>query len=129
MLPVAFLDSDQQGTQFTKNLRASLYEECPGRVLQVGSYVDIEGAEVEDLIPSEIVVRAVDRMIRDPELPFEGVHDASKPIIPQIEAWAQENDATLEKGWKVELAKRVKGALLEGVVVPPEILEIWLRIF
>lgn len=127
--PLALLDSDAQGTMFAQQLRTSLYAEEPGRVLQVGSFVKVEGAEVEDLIPTDIIVQAVDRMVREPETPFESHHNTSKPIVPQIEAWVTEGGATLEKGWKVELAKRVKRALLDGAIVPEETLEIWQRLF
>lgn len=129
MLPLAFLDSDGQGTRFAQELRAGLYVADPGRVLQVGSFAEIEGSEVEDLIPPDIIVKAVDRMIREPEAPFESHHDPRKPIVPQIEAWATAGGATLEKGWKVELAKRVKRALLDGATIPEAKLEVWKRLF
>jgi len=128
-LPLAFLDSDVQGTRFAQELRSGLYAADLGRVLQVGSFVEIEEAEVEDLIPAEIIVKSVDRMFRVPETPFEDRHDAGKPIVPQIETWAKEGGATLEKGWKVELAKRVKRALVDGATVPEATLDVWQRLF
>jgi energy-coupling factor transporter ATP-binding protein EcfA2 len=128
-LPLALLDSDEQGTKFVQALRTGLYTAAPERVLQVGSFIEIEGAEIEDLIPVTIIVKAVDRMIREPETPFETRHDASKPIVPQIEVWAMKGGATLEKGWKVELAKRVKRALLDGATVPATTLATWQRVF
>ncbi|NJO81447.1 MAG: AAA family ATPase [Blastochloris sp.] len=128
-LPLALLDSDEQGTAFAQALRTSLYTTEPERVLQVGAFVDIDGAEVEDLIPAEIIVRAVDRMIREPDTLFESRHDANKPIVPQIEAWARDGGATLQKGWKVELAKRVKRALLDGVPASEATLQVWQSLF
>lgn len=128
-LPLALLDSDEQGTNFAQALRTGLYTANPERVLQVGMFVDIDGTEVEDLIPADIIVKAVDRMIREPETPFEGRHDASKPIVPQVEAWAKEGGATLEKGWKVELAKRVKRVLLDGAPISAATLQVWQRLF
>ena len=129
MLPVAFLDSDKQGAQFAKDLRANLYQTAQERVLQVGEYIEIEGAEVEDLIPPEIIIKAVGRMIREPEAAFEDHYESGRPIIPQIEAWANDSGTTLEKGWKVELAKRVKRTLLDGSDVPSGILNMWMRLF
>ncbi len=128
-LPLAFLDSDEQGTQFAHALRTGLYAAEPERVLQVGSFVEIERAEVEDLIPADIIVKAVDRMIREPETSFETLHNPSKAIVPQIEAWATEGGTTLEKGWKVELAKRVKRTLLDGAAISETTLAIWQRVF
>jgi hypothetical protein len=55
-----------------------------------------------------------------------------QPIVPQIEAWAEEQKIELAKpGWKVELAKRVKHHLLDGGVnsVPQEYLERWTKRF
>ncbi len=128
-LPLVFLDSDEQGTNYAQALRTGLYTSDPDRVLQVGSFVEIKGAEVEDLVPADIVVKVVDRMIREPDKSFESRHDATKPIVPQIEAWAKEGGATLEKGWKVELAKRTKRALLNGAPVSEAMLEVWRRLF
>lgn len=130
-LPMALLDSDEQGTTFAKTLRNGLYSSDPGRVLQVGAFLEIGQAEVEDLIPADIIVKTVDRMIREPETPLEVLHDASKPIVPQIEHWARQGGATLEKGWKVELAKRVKRALLDGgaAAVPEATLNVWSELF
>lgn len=128
-LPLAFLDSDEQGTNFAKSLRAGMYMADPDRVIQVGAFVEIEDAEIEDLIPVDIIVKAVDRMIREPENPFESRYQTSKPIIPQIKAWAMAGGATLEKGWKVELAKRVKRMILDGTTVSETTLAIWHRVF
>lgn len=128
-LPLTLLDSDGQGSKFAQDLRTGLYVEVPGRVLQVGSFLDIEGAEVEDLIPQDIIIKAVNRMIREPETPFETRQGSQRPIVPQIEQWASDGGVTLQKGWKVDLAKRVKRTLLDGEAVPEVTLGIWKRLF
>ncbi|MCI5210390.1 MAG: OLD family endonuclease, partial [Candidatus Electrothrix sp. ATG2] len=128
-LPIAFLDNDQQGTRFAKDLRNNLYQTIKERVLVVGSYIEIENAEVEDLIPAEIIIKVIDRMIREPEAPFEDHYESGKSIIPQIEAWAKDGGAALERGWKVELAKRVKRTLLDGAEVPSDTLKMWINLF
>ncbi|QNI70870.1 AAA family ATPase [Cyanobium sp. NS01] len=128
-LPMALLDGDEQGTRSVQALRTGLYAADADRVLQVSSFVDINGAEVEDLIPAGIIAKIVDRMIREPETPFERRHDANKPIVPQIEAWANEGGVALVKGWKVELAKRVKRALLDCEPVPEATLQVWQNLF
>ena len=52
---------------------------------------------------------------------MENSIDATKPIVPQLKKFAEENQLDLGKniGWKVELSKRVKqkfaGELDEGV--------------
>lgn len=128
-LPVALLDSDLQGNKFAQELRTGLYLDEPGRVLQVGSFVEIEGAEVEDLIPHEIITKVIDRMIREPETPFESRYTSQKPIIPQVEKWAADGGGKLEKGWKVDLAKRVKRVLLDNATISEQALAMWKRLF
>jgi energy-coupling factor transporter ATP-binding protein EcfA2 len=129
VMPLALLDSDAQGKRFARDLQQELYAECPSRVLQVGDFIEIEGAEVEDVIPPSIVVTAVDRMIRAADSAFGDRHDPQRAVVPQIEAWARDVGVSLEKGWKVELAKRVKRALLDGATVPEASLETWSRLF
>jgi hypothetical protein len=69
--------------------------------------------ETEDLIPSEVIVGAIDRWMRNAENSFEDTYKPNSPIVPQIEAWAKANKLTLETpSWKVELAKRVKQRML-----------------
>lgn len=128
-LPLALLDSDEQGSKFAEALRTGIYLGAPSRVLQVGSFVGIERAEVEDLIPADIIIRAVERMVREPDTSFGEVHNPTTAIIPQIEAWATDGGASLERGWKVELAKRVKRALLDGAAVSEATLATWKRVF
>jgi hypothetical protein len=128
-LPVALLDSDRSGNQFAQSLRNDLYQDEQNKVVQVGDFVELENAEIEDLIPAPLIVKVVDRMIREPESPFEDRHDPKSAIIPQIEAWATEAGVTLEKGWKVEVAKGVKKKLLESGVVPEEARDPWRKLF
>ena len=44
---------------------------------------------------------------------FEDFHESQKPIIPQIEKFALDHNVTLPKGWKVDLAKKVKTIMLK----------------
>ena len=128
-LPIALLDSDPQGNNSATGLRSGLYKADPERVLQVGDFVTLSNAEVEDLIPSDVVVRVVDRFIREPEVPFADTHASGTAIVPQIESWASTGGATLSKGWKVELAKRVKRTLLDGAEVANDDLITWQSLF
>jgi hypothetical protein len=76
-------------------------------------------------VPPEVIAEQLDRWLRT-EKPFSDELQTGKPIVPQIEAWAQRCGIKLEKpGWKVELAKRVKTKLLstghqafDGAVIP-----------
>ena len=131
ILPVVLLDSDKQGNDFAEALRTTLYKGDSERVLQIGDFVEVEGAEIEDLIPIETMVRTVDRMFRQSEIPFAERVQEDKPIIPQIESWALANSLGLDKGWKVQLAKSVKRTLLagRGSLVSSEVFEKWASMF
>jgi hypothetical protein len=54
----------------------------------------------------------IDRWERRPETLFADCHQAGKPIVPQIEAWAKTHSTTLAGGWKVDLARLVKARAL-----------------
>ena len=79
----------------------------------MAQFAGFDGAEVEDLLPTDFFVQQVDRWQRGPDEAFADVHRAGTPIVPQIEAWAKAHGITLKAGWKVELAKRVKQVLLQ----------------
>jgi hypothetical protein len=82
--------------------------------LELETFTKLPDSEIEDLIPTDIMVQAVDRWQRTSERPFADSHKEGQPIIPQIEKWAANNGITLAApGWKVELAKRVKQLLVE----------------
>ena len=110
VLPVALFDSDSEGRETIKSLRQSLYAGEPDLVLEVGPFAgDMANAEIEDILPAEILIERLDRWQRAADVPFADEYKPGSPIVPQIEAWAQRNGITLPKpGWKPELAKRVK---------------------
>jgi 5S rRNA maturation endonuclease (ribonuclease M5) len=128
-LPFALLDSDEQGSKFAESLRKSLYSDVPHRIQEVGAFVKVSRAEVEDLIPIEVIIKAAQRQFREVDTELSAIHVMGEPIVPQIEKWAKQGGANLLKGWKVDLAKRVKQMLLDGAEVPNETLEIWKSLF
>jgi 5S rRNA maturation endonuclease (ribonuclease M5) len=112
-LPMALFDSDMPGKKLAQKLRSSLYTAAQDRALEVGTFVEMEGAEMEDLIPANLIVYHVDRWQREPEQPFADVYQPGKPIVLQIEAWAAKHQIKLALGWKVEIAMRVKRYLIQ----------------
>ena len=60
-LPGRLVDGDEAGEKFAKDLRSGLYAAMGDRVLEMNTFVDIARAEVEDLIPLDILAREVDR--------------------------------------------------------------------
>ncbi|MBV6429614.1 MAG: hypothetical protein KIPDCIKN_04179 [Haliscomenobacter sp.] len=106
-LPTVLLDSDKPGKDYRQKLLNGKYSDAKDRVLEVADYfANDAGYEIEDLIPSEILIYSVDRLYRGRTF-FEDSYDENDPIVPQIEQWADENSIALEKGWKVDLARNV----------------------
>lgn len=131
-LPIALLDDDKPGRQAAQDLRNSLYVESKEKVLNVRDFTGMEESEVEDLIPQDVLVDAVDRTYRvtEPESEFANVVTAG-PIVPQIQKWAADHGIELENGWKVPLSRRAKQQLLiRGLSrVEGKIQEKWIKLF
>ena len=130
-LPVVLVDGDEAGQKFAKDLRSGLYAAMGDRVLEMNTFVDIARAEVEDLIPLDILAREVDREFRGPEDRFEDVVAAGQPVLPQVEAWASANGIALELGWKVDIARKVKTALISRghSKLSDDTLKVWTDLF
>lgn len=112
-LPHIILDSDKTANSAKQQLSAELYKGAENKIVSVGDFVGFDNSEVEDLIPVPLMQRQLDRFFRDVEEEcFQDVYDDTKPIVFQIEAFAQKYGITLEKSWKVQLAKGVKQQLL-----------------
>jgi hypothetical protein len=129
-LPFTLLDGDAMGVRMLKELRTNLYSADDRKLLCTDSYAGFVGSEVEDLLPPAIVADAVDRHLRNADLPFAEVLKAG-PIVPQIELWAKSQSVELELGWKVEVAKRVKQSLLtKGIsAVDSSTTGTWIKMF
>lgn len=69
---------------------------------------DLNGSEVEDLIPSSLYAEAVDKIERRPDVSFVDTVTAGTAIVPQVEAWAKSHGIHMAAGWKVDVARRVK---------------------
>jgi len=131
VLPFVLLDSDSNGKDAKNQLKSNLYSGSKELLLDVGEFVGFENSEVEDLFPIELMSKQIDRLLRDVEDEnFKDAYDASKPIVPQIEAFAQKNNIALEKGWKVTLAKSVKQQMSNPKVTAPDAsVEKWAKLF
>ena len=114
-LPKILLDSDSQGDQMVQALRKDLYKDNPDYVLEVSKIVDIEKGEIEDLIPVDVIIKMARYQLRsnNPDVEFEDVYEEGKPVLKQLEKFAQDNDIFLEKGWKVDFARLIKNNLLK----------------
>lgn len=109
-LPYVLLDSDHVGKQKSSQLKSNLYKDDPDKVLGVGELIGEGDYEIEDLIPSDDIARIFSRQYRrvNSEDEFDLIYDESKPIVDQMEGFADVNGYDLNLGWKVDLAKEVR---------------------
>ena len=116
-LPFVLLDGDAAGLEFARSLKKSLYDGDQERVLHFSNAIATPKCEVEDLFPPEFIARVVDRYLGKPYDVDEDFRDmliSNAPIIPQIEGYAAQYNIELPRGWKVEVARRLKGQLLRS---------------
>mgnify|MGYP003293252992 CR=1 FL=1 len=135
-LPHVLLDSDKSGLDFKNKLSTNLYKEQPHLVHDVQEYTTINNSEIEDLIPSSVLQPLVDIIINsstqnfiEDYTPFN--QNTNLPIIPQIEEYAKTYNITLKKGYKVELAKKVKMTLSNISVekINNDYIDMWIKLF
>lgn len=131
VLPVVLLDGDSAGAKMATELRTSLYREEQEKVLSTDQFMEFPNSELEDFVPHDRFVDAVDRVFRSAEHPFEEVFTQGTPVVKQVEAWAKREGIDLEQGWKVDVAKRVKQSMLNKGIdsVSPALVETWIRLF
>lgn len=131
-LPIVIVDSDKSGKDAKSKLISGLYKDCKNNILEVSEYTSVENAEVEDLIPLDLLLRGINKLfedVDDEEEQFEDVYDKSKPIIPQIEEFAKSNGIELEHGYKVQLAKAFKTKILKTKEFDAETIKAWKNLF
>ncbi len=135
-LPFALLDGDDTGVRFANGLKSSLYQAEQTRVLLVSDFLSVANAEIEDLFPPALIAKVVDRYLVKPadlDEDFATILKAGEPIVPQIESYAGAHKIDLLEGWKVDVAKRVKGAVLRSKEDPlkgaDSYVEVWQKLF
>jgi predicted ATP-dependent endonuclease of OLD family len=131
-LPHVVLDSDKPGQDFKNKLLKRLYKDSQEKIVEVNELRNINGCEIEDIIPFPMLRSALNRLFRDVETKeFEDVYNHEVPIVPQIESFAEGNEIDLVQGWKVEIARQAKQRLLQQgkEVVDEQTLQYWKVLF
>lgn len=131
-LPVVLLDSDKSGKGQKTSLLKDLYKDFPSRIVEIDEIVQLEQAEVEDLIPIALIERHVSKLSRGIDEEFIDLYDETKALLPQVERYFIENDIRLEKGWKVDLARSIKRDILnpkKARHIGEEIEGFWTKLF
>ena len=131
VLSPVLLDGDAAGKGMAKELVKGLYADAKSKVISTDEFVEFEESEVEDLFPIQFLADVLDRWQRMPETPFGDVVEGGRPVVGQIEAWADQQGVELPPHWKVELAKRVKTrALAQGIeVFDASTVDRWVSLF
>ena len=131
-LPVIVLDSDKSGEDYANKLEKELYSNDKDKILMIKDFVGIENAEIEDLFPEAILERPIERIINDRDFRFKDKFDRNKPVISQIEEWANIYSIDLIHGYKVELSKDIKRDLISSnisAMIPDEYIKKWVLLF
>ena len=129
VLPKVLLDSEKPGNDFRSKLESGLYRENKKLILSMKGFTQIELSEIEDLIPPDCVAKRINSVLNiQSGKSFEP--DDSKPIIPQIEAYAAQNNVKFDPGSKVELAKAF-GKEIENnpEIVSDKYKKMWITLF
>jgi len=132
-LPIVILDADKSGEDAKRKLESVLYKGQVEKLIVVNTFSKVERAEVEDLIPIELMNRFFDKLLfRDiDEEFFSDVYDSNKAVVDQIQSFAKKYNIDLPTGWKVELAKSVKNQLQKVKIekIPTPYIENWIALF
>lgn len=133
-LPYVVLDSDASGEDLAKKLRSNQYKSAQECIVSMADIAGIAGAEVEDLLPPQLLAKVVYRLpiFRSLDEEFADAVVAGKPIVPQIEEYAARNGVELPSGWKVDVARLVKVRLAsekDPVHEHTDIIEQWTDLF
>jgi len=131
-LPFVILDADNPGIKKKQQLENGLYKEEKDKILTMKDFLGEGEWEIEDIMPNEELARIFAKKYRrvNSEDEFDYIYDKNKPIIPQMEKFANENGYNLEKGWKVELAKDFQKSF-DRIIdrTPAELKEKWEKLF
>ena len=131
-LPYVIVDSDVSGKDAVKKLKSGLYKDAHDKIIEIYSITSIENSEVEDIIPISLLERTINHFFNSVEdEDFMDNYEDDKPLVNQIEKFSSDNNVELEKGWKVELAKAAKKALLKAKEdkISNEYIEKWVKLF
>lgn len=131
-LPSVIVDSDRIGQDAVNKLKNGLYKEEVNKIIEVKEFTKVENSEIEDLIPFDLLKKGINKLFNNVEdIEFEDEYENTKPLVPQIEDFAKKYNVSLEKGWKVELAKHFKKSInkMNKDSLKEEEFNIWKSIF
>ena len=131
-LPFVLVDADGAGRDIRHKLETNLYIGQGSRIIDMEEVCHLQGAEIEDLMPSALTADVISRYFKGPEEDFDEVYDSNLPLVPQVKSYAKSNGFELDLAWKVEMAKQVKNRLLkkrEKDQPNSNVVEMWQKLF
>lgn len=130
-LPPVLLDSRTTGQQAALKLRDGLYAGAQDRIFDASAFVNFPDAEIEDLMPWELMLPAIEFLYRtNDETLFSENFDAAHAIVPQIEAYCDRQGIVLRPGWRADLALDVhRRAARKPESVPQKAMDCWQSLF
>ncbi|RAM50984.1 MAG: OLD family endonuclease [Hapalosiphonaceae cyanobacterium JJU2] len=132
-LPYVILDSDSSGQGMLKQLSSNLYNGATDKIIMVGDIRSLKDAEVEDLFPTVFLAKIIRKILfKGTDDDFDEIVEEDKPIIFQIQEFANKSNIKLEPGWKVELAKQAKTTIIKNkdpLKNNTNIQEVWEQLF
>ena len=128
MLPIILTDSDIAGKEKKKSLEKNLYSQKKDKILSVEKYIHrkINDAEIEDIMDEQLLADAFNRKFHSDQEDFEFDENNPISIVQQMEKFAKENEITLDRGWKVEIAKRY---INKENIPDKKIKDKWIKLF
>lgn len=132
-LPYVLLDGDVIGKSAGNSLKGGFYQAHPKKVIDIGDLLSMPGAEIEDLMPGQMIAERVTRLLpRSDAADFDATWIKGKPLIPQVKEYAEKYGISLPEGWKVSLATDVKQRLLSNadeILKDEELVKSWTSFF
>lgn len=130
-LPPVLLDSCATGQQTARALRNGLYAGVRDRILDASAFANVPDAEIEDLMPRELMLPAIEFLYRtNDETLFSENYDAARAIVPQVEAYCVRQGIVLQPGWRADLALDVqRRAMRKPESVPQKTMDCWQSLF
>ena len=126
-LPYIVIDSDKAGQDYKNVLLKELYVGSEKKIIELRDISDLNDSEIEDIIPFSCLEQGITRLFRDIEYD-EFITVPGKPLIPQIENFAQKHNTQLPKGYKVSLSKSAKRKII-GIDKNDSVVPIWEKLF
>lgn len=115
--PYVIIDGDEAGNNLKKSLEKELYKVNSDKLISLKEFG--ENMEVEDLLPSKFLIKIINSYLpknSDADNNFEEeIEDESMenmPICDMIDKYCTKYDIKLDKGYKVEIAKKFKDRML-----------------